>query len=348
MRILFAIFSISFILFACNQGKSPSAGATILPGSTGGADEIMFVLPDHLYTDEITGLINSNFSESYKVLPQPEERFTISIIKSSQLNSLLYRFRNIIFVSSYDTRDAVTDIALDVLGEEDFGQKKPLVYKRNVWAKSQLITFAFAPSQKELKDFIETYSPQISNTISNAELEAYKKLAYINGVNTKLRDQLIQLYGLSFDVPVNFKIATNEGSFISFRGDNEKSTFYLFFDVVKMQNEVQDENRGIEFRDARGKYVSSNLEGTYVQSDSLLGFFSNRFERDGFIIYENRGLWTMINDFMGGPFINHYIIDQKNNRIILLDGFVYGPGDKNKIKLMRQFEAIFTTLKPTE
>lgn len=348
MRNFLSILILSFLLYNCNSGTTPATDGTILPNSTGGTDEIMFVVPDHLYGENMDKIIADNFSEYYKLLPQPEDKFKISTVKFSQLNSLLYRFRNIVFISSYDTKDTISNLAAEIVGQEKYSEQKNVLYKKNVWANNQLITILLSPTQSNIGKTLAENSESISATISNNELDAYRKLAYINGVNTKLREQLVNFYGLSFDVPVNYKLATNEGSFVSFRGDNEKSTFYLFFDVVKFDEPVEDINKGIEFRNERGKYVSSNVEGSYVTSDSTLGFFTERIEKDDFIIYENRGLWSMENDFMGGPFINRYIIDIKENRVILLDGFVYGPGDKNKLKLMRQFEAIFSTFKRAE
>jgi hypothetical protein len=341
MQKLFFIFTAIFLFASC---QSDTKKDKVLPTATGGVDEIMFVLPDHLYNDVNEKAIEDNFFEYFKVLPQPEPRFKISVVKASQMNSLLFRFRNTIFISSYDSKDGVTKLAEEALDEADFSDAKTIYFKRNVWARNQLITFLFAPNHQEIPNTIASFAENIKNTISKNELVAYKSLAYINGVNVKLREQLESHYELSFNVPVNYKIAENEGSFVSFRGDSEKSTYYLFFDVIKFDEPVVDENRGIEMRNARGNYVSTNMENTYMVSDSTLGFFTTRFERDGFIIYENRGLWSMQNDFMGGPFINQYIIDKEKNRVIFLDGFVYGPGDKNKHKIIRQFEAIFSTL----
>ena len=39
------------------------------------------------------------------------------------------------------------------------------------------------------------------------------------------------------------------------------------------------------------------------------------------------------------------IIDNSKNRVIYLSGMIYGPGEKKKKKFMREFEAIFSTLK---
>jgi hypothetical protein len=341
---IFLFFITLVLLSACKEQGTQGSSDKVLPTATGGVDEIMFVLPDHLYTEKNVETIEESFFEIFQVLPQPEQRFKISTVKASQMNSLLFRFRNTIFISSYDSDDNISKLLEEALNEEELSAAKNLYVKRNIWARNQLVFFLLADKYSDIPSVVASKADFIKNTISNNELSAYKSLAYINGVNVKLRDQLKQHYGISFDVPVNMKIAENEGSFVSFRGDTEKSTYYLFFDVINFSEPISDENKGIAMRDARGHYVSTNLPNTYMASDSTLGFFTIRKERNGLIIYENRGLWTMKNDFMGGPFINHYVIDKENNRAILLDGFVYGPGDKNKQKLIRQFEAIFATL----
>ena len=59
---------------------------------------------------------------------------------------------------------------------------------------------------------------------------------------------------------------------------------------------------------------------------------------------EARGLWRMKGDFMGGPFVSHTRLDQKNQRIITAEIFVYSP-DKMKRNLVRQMEASLYTLR---
>ena len=55
-----------------------------------------------------------------------------------------------------------------------------------------------------------------------------------------------------------------------------------------------------------------------------------------------RGLWGMVNDFMGGPFVTYMIKDEVNNRMIILDGFVHAPGQKKRPE-MRKLDMIFST-----
>jgi len=58
---------------------------------------------------------------------------------------------------------------------------------------------------------------------------------------------------------------------------------------------------------------------------------------------EMRGLWKTEGAFLGGPFVSYTTVDTIRNRVVTVDGFVYG-GKKTKRNLIRQVEAILTTL----
>ena len=50
---------------------------------------------------------------------------------------------------------------------------------------------------------------------------------------------------------------------------------------------------------------------------------------------------------MGGPFVNITQLDEKRNRIVTVEGFVYAPGN-DKRDLLQQVEAIIYTLDFTD
>ena len=52
----------------------------------------------------------------------------------------------------------------------------------------------------------------------------------------------------------------------------------------------------------------------------------------------------MENDMMGGPFVSHSVVDETNNRVIVVEAFVYAAGQK-KGKFIRKLEASLYTLK---
>jgi hypothetical protein len=58
---------------------------------------------------------------------------------------------------------------------------------------------------------------------------------------------------------------------------------------------------------------------------------------------ELRGLWEMQGDMMGGPFVSHARLDEKNNRVVVVEGFVFAP-ETNKRNYIRRIEAALYTL----
>ena len=345
MKHLLFILAAFSLLSACdtnNSGSTENNSNAILVASTGGVDELMFVMNKGLlpYSDSI---IRDEFDEIYTILPQQERIFDVTTVEFGKMNGLLYRFRNTVYITARGAEDGVNQLAQDILSEEEWNSGNSIFYKRDVWAKDQLIVFIIAPSIQEINSTIASFSPTMMKTISDSELPAYTKLAYINGTQEKLKEQIKGRYGVNFSIPADFQLAKNEGNFISVRKDADKSIVFIWFDVEEYSAPPEDFNRGIEMRNERGRFATSDEPDSYMVADNTYGVFTERKEKDGLIIYENRGLWTMENDFKGGPFINQYIIDQANNRVFLLDGFSFGPGAKNKKQIMRQFEAIFAT-----
>jgi hypothetical protein len=57
-----------------------------------------------------------------------------------------------------------------------------------------------------------------------------------------------------------------------------------------------------------------------------------------------RGLWRLVNDFMGGPYISLAELDASNQRVVVAFGYVYAPG-KSKRNFLKQVEAMIYSLK---
>ena len=57
-----------------------------------------------------------------------------------------------------------------------------------------------------------------------------------------------------------------------------------------------------------------------------------------------RGLWHMKGDMMGGPFVSHARLDEKNNRVVVVEGFVFAP-ETDKRNFIRRVESALYTLR---
>ena len=58
---------------------------------------------------------------------------------------------------------------------------------------------------------------------------------------------------------------------------------------------------------------------------------------------ELRGLWRTEKAFMGGPFLSYTVLDEKRNRIITAEGFVFAPS-LDKRNYVRELQAIIQTV----
>ena len=105
-------------------------------------------------------------------------------------------------------------------------------------------------------------------------------------------------------------------------------------------------NRGvyIALRDSfMGANIPGELEGSVMSTNRDFVTVEN-MQIQGHYVQEARGFWEMTKDVMGGPFVAHSQVDTINNRVIVVEGFVYAP-DKMKRTMMRRLEAALYTLK---
>ena len=97
----------------------------------------------------------------------------------------------------------------------------------------------------------------------------------------------------------------------------------------------------------RDSFMKKNIPGgkpnQYMATDKNHVEVKNITVR-GEYAQEARGLWHMENDAMGGPFVAHSVVDTVNNRIIVVEGFVYAP-EKMKRTMIRRLEAALYTLR---
>lgn len=356
MKILLQISLVLLLaLNACKQNPdekktdSKNSFSSVLPSSTGAADEIMVIVDDASINDSLSKVINRSVNEIYRVLPKEEYLFTISVVPYSSVNQLMYRFRNIILVSNTSNTTEILATAKSLLSNTDFEKLKNGSQKtftvNNVWSHPQNVVFVFGNSEKDIENTFKQDGNLINRLIKTADLDAYRKIAYLNGVNMKLKEQWQDYHKIAFDVPTDYKLAKNDENFVLLRKEIEKGMIFLEFDVVHYSDSIPDANYGTQFFNERGKYISSNAEKTFVKTEELAPTLSQKILKSHEIIYENSGMWKMENDFMGGSYINRYIIDNANKRVIFVNGLVFAPGENNKKKYMRQIEAIFSTLK---
>jgi len=98
-------------------------------------------------------------------------------------------------------------------------------------------------------------------------------------------------------------------------------------------------------RDSIGKErVPGPTEGSFLITEEAYAPYLFTSKIDGEFAYETRGTWEVKNAFMAGPFINYAVKDEKNNRYVILEGFVFRPSATKRDNIF-ELEAILKSAK---
>ena len=89
--------------------------------------------------------------------------------------------------------------------------------------------------------------------------------------------------------------------------------------------------------------IPGNRPDRYMATDTMFVDVYDVEFRDRYMQIA-KGLWQMENDMMGGPFVSHQLVDEKNGRVVVVETFVYAP-NKKKGDLIRKLEAALFSLK---
>ena len=116
-----------------------------------------------------------------------------------------------------------------------------------------------------------------------------------------------------------------------------KDIFSFKFEDFSLENYIQKRDSVMKENMPGGK------PGQYIQTEKEYVNITETSHRDRYLQI-TRGLWYMENDMMGGPFVSHSVVDEINNRVIVVEAFVYAAGQK-KGKFIRKLEASLYTLK---
>jgi hypothetical protein len=325
------IFSIAvaFMVSSCTWDKSGKKR------STGKTNEILIVTNNQKQWESPVGeTIREFFEQDMIGLPQPEAIFYLFNIPESAMNKIFRRIHNIFIV----------DINPDIT--------KPLIeIKRNLWARPQMVIKITAPDEGIFISLFLEHRERFLKLYNDLEIQRtneYFSMAKSVSLTRKLKNK----FGLSLDIPGGFAIAYEDKDFIWLRQTLHKAKqdaelgIMVYTYNYNNTSAFSPENI-ITVRDSITKrHVPGPTKGSFMAVSDQ--FFPPVFTRTSdfttdFAV-ETRGLWKVVNDFMGGPFISYTFVDPEHERVITLDGYVYNPNGLKR-NFVRQLEAIFNTLK---
>ena len=309
----------------------------MLPRYTGSAGEIVVIVNTPIWDGSLGDSIRDFFEQATPHLPQPEAKFYLGQYEESGFNNLLKQHCNI-FVISVDSKNPKNELNLI----------------RSKWSKGQIVVQLKALTVDDAIDLFIKSKEAIIDLYDEAEKERLQSKYYAT-TNEEVAKMLREKFKISIQLPADMLPAVGNGDqavwlkrdrvkYLSGVGhdisqglviyempyDND-STFTNDFAIYARNEAVQ-----VVTGNERQKYMSTELE-FYPPEGKLITV-------NGKTAWYSTGLWTMVNDFMGGPFVNILVLDEKRQRIIGIDGYVFAP-KFNKREYVREMEAMVKSIK---
>ena len=288
-----------FVLSACSDGIKT------LPSSTGILSEVIFVVEDALWENQVKDVAFRTFGVPIQGLTQDESSFRVIQVNHSEFKSILKTHKNIVIIA----------------------KNVPTSNQQDKWANDQLVV------QLEFKHDDNELTKDLNKVKAIFEFREIRILRNsISKSSQKIQEQHIkEEFNIETLIPSEYTIIKDTVALFwaTYNPEKQEEIKHLFVfsfepKAINLQQEVLQKTDSIFT-----KYLLGAKQGQHVKIEDM---FSPIYSEN---IY--RGLWKLNGGFMGGPFlIKTYFIDKK---VVVTVGLIFAPNNRKR-KYIKTFEAI--------
>ena len=316
------LFSFLIVLSSCSgNGKRDKS---LVPSSVGNINALQVIVPNDLWNGIVGEAIRNNFAAPTDGLPQDEPLFSINQMQPETFTGFARSNRLFLYVVLSD--DGTVKIAT------------------NEYAKPQIGAIIKATSEEELVRLIDENSPKIIEAFHKSEISERQRRTEISLLKT---DSLKKVLGVSLKIPSAYRLAKATESFFWYRKDLRDGTTNILIYKVPL-NLIKNDSSAIgdiiKIRDSIGsKLLPVEDDGLFITEGAYAPYLF-KTTIDGKFAYETKGTWEVKDAWMGGPFLNYAVKDEKNNRYLIMEGFTYAPAARKR-DLQFELESILSGAK---
>ncbi len=316
-----------FCIVSCTETKKDTSQKpqSAMAHSVGKINELSVVIDNESWKGSLGDTIRKYFGAEVPGLPQIEPLFSMRQMPVQAFSGLARKNRTFIWIRE--------------------GKDKGFNLLQNKYATPQLGA-VISGTNSEIVDQIKEHHETIVSKFKT--IETKEKQSRIRKSLEKI-PQLSKNLGINLNIPSAYRIAKEEDTFFWIRKDIPHGSMNLMIYELPMGTITKDSNTIgsiIKMRDSIGTlkipagengishFITEKAYAPYLYETKL----ANRFT------FETKGTWEIKDRFMSGPFVNYAIQDEKNNRLLVLEGFVFAPS-VNKRDNMFELEAIIKSIK---
>ncbi|MDR3129112.1 MAG: DUF4837 family protein [Tannerellaceae bacterium] len=307
-----------------------SCGGPLGKKATGMMFEVVVVMNQDDWEGDIGDAIRKDLLSDVPGLPQSEPTMKIMYSSPGQFDGMLTYVRNILRVTI----------------DPKLYTKVSLHTQKDVWANGQVVVRMNAPDGSSIIEYMGVHERILADyytAIERRRLTAQLEKKYHQPLTRKIEDK----FGVTLKVPTTFSACKEDGENFFWASDNAASgrTDMVVYTFPYESEETFTRNYLVDKRDS---VLGVNMPGSFPHScmTTETAYAEPSYKAitvNGKYCGELRGLWKMKGDMMGGPFVSHARVDEVNNRIVVVEGFVYAP-ETDKKNYIRRIEAALYTL----
>jgi hypothetical protein len=269
--------------------------------------------------------IRNKFASPVIGLPQEEPVFTLKQYPVKLLEGFMTNSRNIILVKKES--------------------KSQFRIENNEYTNPQVVVHISGSSVLQILDTIQSNDSLIIKRIKDSEITVFQEKIK--------RDSLLDIskikkkFNIKLNVPNKYKLVASGRKFIWLKKEITSGNLSLIFYQIPFSS-IKDNSSAVKritkIRDSIGRiYIHGAVPRTRMVTETAFSPFLSKTKIFNKPTFETKGNWELLNDFMNGPFINYAILDQTNDRILVIEGFCYAPS-KQKRDLMFELESIIKSV----
>jgi hypothetical protein len=323
----FVFTSFLLLAYSCDTVKQQGGMAgKIMPNVTGGAGEVLVVMDDFNWDNSAGELLQDILKEEVAGLPQSEPLFDVIQVTASSFDGFYQFHRSIV----------LTTVAS--------GLEPNIRYRENVWAKPQIMVQMEAPTGAALKELIGENEQQIRSFLIQYDRNRLMNV-YQESKDPAIQKDIASHHQIRLAIPrgYNMDFSNEEYTSVSIEAPDLSQVIQVYDypadgpEDLNIANIIRKRNNFTE------KYVKGPRDGSYMVIASMFEPIAYDLKKNNLDIVELRGLWELENGYMGGPFVSHSVYDANRGRIVTVDGYIYHPNQKKRIKV-KQLEAIIYSM----
>lgn len=325
---IFLVIAFIFTLTACKKDKASDYKMV----SQGPVGELMVVIEQQQLNTALGEAVKAMLETPYPGIPEVfgEGYFKMQTMPPSMFKGYAKRHRSILEITIAE------------------GAQNVLIKKDDPFAYNQSYMLIEAKSDTAAVRILKEHEAQILNYFDKGEVFHFAKL--YGEQQSRFSAKVSDTFQAWIAAP-EYSIKREEKEFIWASRETKRTSqgIMVYTFPYTSEDELSQEYLVQKRDEMLKKYVEGPKKGTYMRTEQEQAeVVSKVVDINGYYGVELRGYWTLEGDFMGGPFLLIALVDEPNERVLVLDSYVFAPESTySKVKFVREIEGIFRTLRIT-